>query len=284
MASANSPTVRKRRLCSELRRLREAARLTCDEVGQQIGCTGSRISRIESGRLGIRPGDVRELLDVYGVTGAEADALVLLAREARQRGWWQAYNDVMSHAFKTFVGLETEASAILSYESHYVPGLLQTPDYARELFLAVRPSYEAGKVERHTALRMARQSVLTSDSPPDFWVVMDEAVLRRTVGGPDIMRAQLERLTAAGEMPNVTLQVMPFTSGAHGGMGSGFMVFEFPDEIDSRVVYAENIAGATFLEEPSEITRCTVAFNHLRSAALPDVQSLALISQVAKSL
>jgi transcriptional regulator with XRE-family HTH domain len=284
MASAKSPTVRKRRLCSELRRLREAAKLTCDEVGQQIECTGSRISRIESGRLGIRPGDVRELLEVYGVTGPEADALVLLAREARQRGWWQAYSGVMSDSLKTLVGLEAEASSILSYEPFFVPGLLQTEGYARELFRTVRPTPDAEKVHRQTELRMARQQVLVAESPPDLWVVMEEATLRRRVGSAGIMKQQLAHLMVIGEMPNVTIQVVPFDSSVHFGMGSGFVVFGFPNVADTSVAYVESIAGALFMEEEAEINRCSMAFNHLRGAALTDAKSAALIAQVVKTL
>ncbi|MEV0455107.1 helix-turn-helix domain-containing protein [Catellatospora methionotrophica] len=284
MASAKSPTVRRRRLCGELRRLREAAGMTCEEVARQLECTASRISKIEGGRLGIRPGDVRELLDIYKISGAEADRLVLLAREARKRGWWHVYNDVTSDAFRTFVGLETEASSITSYEAHYIPGLLQTEDYARELFLAARPTLDPERVARRTELRMARQQLLTQASPPDLWVVLDEAVLRRRTGRPDVMRAQLEHLLLSGDLPNVTIQVVTFEAGFHYGMGSGFTIFQFPDPLDESVAYTENIAGAMFMEDKAEISRYSMAFNHLRSAALSDSRSKQLVSDVARSL
>ncbi|GHJ49472.1 transcriptional regulator [Catellatospora sp. TT07R-123] len=284
MVSAKSPTVRRRRLCGELRRLREAARMTCDEVGRELGCTGSRISRIESGRLGIRPGDVRELLDVYRVTGPEADRLVQLARDARQRGWWYAYNDVVSETMKTFVGLEAEASSIQNYEAHFVPGLLQAEPYARELFEGVRPTLDAETVQRRLALRMARQQVLHRADPPDAWFILDEAALRHRVGGAGVMRAQLDHLLEIGELPNVTVQVIPFAAGVHFGMGSGFVVFDFPDPLDTSVAHTENLVGAVFWEEQSEVDRCRVAFNHLRSAALSDVGSRVFIGDMAKEI
>ena len=284
MAHPTSPTVRRRRLASELRRLRESARLTCDDVGERLGCTGSRISRIETGRLGIRPGDVREMLDLYDVTGAEADRLIQLARDARQRGWWQAYNDVLTEEFKTFVGLEAEASSILDYEAHYVPGLLQTQAYARELFRVWRPSVDPSKVDRLTAVRMERQELLRGPNAPDLWVVIDETILRRNVGGPAVMREQLDRLLAASEYPNVTIQVVPFDAGAYVAMGSAFIVFEFPDALDESVAYMENLARGLYLEDKDEVAACTLAFNHLRAAALPDHESTALITEVAKGL
>ena len=284
MAASTSPTLRRRRLASELRRLREQAKLTCDEVGARIGCTGSRISRIENGRLGIRPGDVHELLEIYQVTGPLRDQLVQLAREARKRGWWQAYNDVLTDEMKTFVGLEAEATSIMNYEAHYIPGLLQTEAYARELFLAWRPSVSAEAVERLTRVRMARQDVLAKSDRPTLWAVLDEAVLQRAVGGPGVMREQLHHLLTLSEHGQVTLQIFPFRSGAYHPMGSGFIVFEFPEPADQPIVYLENLAGGLYLEDPAEVAQCIVGFNHLRANALPDHESAALIAQVAKSL
>ncbi|MDG4795487.1 helix-turn-helix transcriptional regulator [Micromonospora sp. WMMD1082] len=284
MAASTSPTLRRRRLASELRRLREQARLTCDEVGERLGCTGSRISRIEKGRLGIRPGDVHELLDVYGVTEPLRGQLLQLARDARKRGWWQVYNDVLTDEMKTFVGLETDATSIMNYEAHYIPGLLQTEAYARELFLAWRPSVTTETVEKLTKVRMARQTVLSSADRPTLWAVLDEAVLQRTVGGPGVMREQLHHLLTLSEHGMVTIQIVPFRSGAYHPLGSSFILFEFPDPRDQPVVYMENLAGGLYLEQPAEVAQCIVGFNHLRANALPDHDSAALIAQVAKSL
>ncbi len=189
-----SPTVRRKRLTTELRRLREQAGLTCEDVGQRLECSGTRISRIETGRIGARPGDVRELLEIYGVTGAGADALVQLARDARRKGWWHAYGPALPPWFEAYVGLEADAVRLRDFQPMVVPGLLQTADYARAVLRGAPQAGRGTDIGRLVALRMQRQAILDQASPPQAQVVLGESVLRALVGGPAVMRAQLRRL------------------------------------------------------------------------------------------
>ncbi len=191
MAASPSPTVRRKRLGIELRRLRENARLTCEDVGQRLDCSGTRISRMETGRISVRPGDVRELLEVYGVLGDEADALVQLAREARRKGWWHTYGRVLPTWFEPYIGLEFEAATLRDFQCMVVPGLLQTKEYARAVLRTAPTAGPAEDIDRQVALRMDRQATLDQQEPPDLWVVLSENVLRAQVGGPDVMRTQL---------------------------------------------------------------------------------------------
>ena len=191
MAASPSPTVRRKRLGIELRRLREQARLTCEDVGQRLDCSGTRISRMETGRISVRPGDVRELLEIYGVLGEEADALVQLAREARRKGWWHTYGRVLPTWFEPYIGLESEAAALRDFQCMVVPGLLQTKEYARAVLRTAPTACPPEDIDRQVALRMDRQATLDQQDPPDLWVVLSENVLRAQVGGPDVMRTQL---------------------------------------------------------------------------------------------
>src|SRR6266853_228704 len=181
MAAEHSPTVRRRRLALELRRLREAARLTCEEVAEHLECSTSKVSRIETGRVSVSPRDVRDMLDLYGVSAQQGASLVQLARDSRQKGWWHAYSDTIQPQFATYIGLESAASEIRIYEVNLIPGLLQTEDYARAVIRAGMMNSPSEDVERSVALRMARQPAVTRDDPPKVWAVMDEAALRRRV-------------------------------------------------------------------------------------------------------
>jgi transcriptional regulator with XRE-family HTH domain len=284
MAASPSPTVRRKRLGIELRRLREEAGLTCEQVGQQLDCSGTRISRIETGRISIRPGDVRELLEIYGITGAEADALVLLAREARRKGWWHTYGRVLPPWFEAYVGLEAAAVRFRDFQSMVVPGLLQTEDYARAVLRAAPDPGSAEDIDRQVALRMERQAILGQANPPYLWVVLTESVVRVHVGGPAVMRAQLRRLLDVAERSNVTLQVLPFSTAAHVHPISPFTILEFPDAGDPTVVYLEHLTGSLFLEAAEEIARYTVVFDQLRAEALGTAPSMDLIASVAAEL
>ena len=197
MAASPSPTVRRKRLGIELRRLREQADLTCEDVGHRLDCSGTRISRIETGRISIRPGDVRELLEIYGVTGAEADLLVQLAREARQKGWWHTYGRALPAWFEAYIGLEAAAVRFRDFQSMVIPGLLQTEEYARAVLRAAPYPGSADDIDRQVALRMERQNILAQPGPPDLWLVLAESVVRVQVGGPPVMRSQLRRLIDA---------------------------------------------------------------------------------------
>jgi transcriptional regulator with XRE-family HTH domain len=284
MAANSSPTVRRKRLGIELRRLRERASLTCEDVGQHLDCSGTRISRMETGRISVRPGDVRELLEIYGVTGAEADPLVQLAREARQKGWWHTYGQVLPTWFEAYVGLEAAAVRFRDFQPMVMPGLLQTEDYARAVLRAAPNPGSAEDIDRLVALRMERQAILSQANPPDLWVVLSENIVRVHVGGPAVMRAQLRRLIDVAERSNVTLQVLPFTTAAHVQPISPFTILEFPDAADPTVVYLEHLTGSLFLENEEEITRYTVVFDHLRAEALGTAPSVDLIARAASEL
>jgi transcriptional regulator with XRE-family HTH domain len=285
MTGEHSPTVRRRRLAAELRALREAAKLTCEEVAEHLECSASKISRVETGRVSVSPRDVRDMLGLYGVDPQQLDSLVQLARESRQKGWWHAYSDTMQPRFATYIGLEDAAAEIRTYELNLIPGLLQTTDYARAVIGAGNLTGSQEDVERRVALRMARQPMLVSaPSPPQFWAVLDEGVLHRTVGGRGLMRLQLEHLLELGELPNVAVQVIPFTAGAHPGMGKPFVILAFPERADTDVVYLEDYTSTLYLEDVDEIDRYNVLFNHLRATALSFEESAALITSVAKGL
>jgi transcriptional regulator with XRE-family HTH domain len=284
MAASPSPTVRRKRLGIELRRLREHAGLTCEEVGHRLDCSGTRISRIETGRISIRPGDVRELLEIYGVLGAEADLLVQLAREARQKGWWHTYGRALPAWFEAYIGLEAAAARFRDFQPMVIPGLLQTEDYARAVLRAAPSPGTAEDIDRQVALRMERQGILDQPSPPDLWLVLTESVVRVQVGGPEVMRSQLRRLIDVAGRSNVTLQVLPATTAAQVQPISPFTILEFPDAADPTVVYLEHLTGSLFLETDAEISRYTLVFDHLRAEALGKAASIDLIAGVAAEL
>jgi transcriptional regulator with XRE-family HTH domain len=281
MARGNSPTVRRRRLASELRRLREASQLTIDEVGEKLECSASKISRIETGHVGVTPRDVRDMLELYAIDEDQREALVQLSREARKKGWWHAYNEVFTGSF---VGLESDASALHTFQALLVPGLLQTEDYMRAVIRAIRPDHGEDEVNKRVAGRVARQKMLTDPQPPEYWAIIDEAVLHRTVGGPAIMRAQLLRLIEVSDLPHVTLQVVQFGAGAHAGMENPFLILGFPEPADPDVVYVENTTSGSYLEEPSDVYRYTLMFDHLRASALNPAETLRMVRQAADGL
>jgi transcriptional regulator with XRE-family HTH domain len=280
---SRSPTVRRRRLAAELRRIREERNLTIDQVADELDWHATKLSRFETGRRAVQPSDVRALLALYGVGPDEHDALLALAREARQRGWWHAYGQAVPEWFEVYVGLESEASALHIYESEFIPGLLQTEDYIRAVHRAAQIRVSEEEVDQRVAVRVERQKLLSGDDPPHLWAIINEAAIRRTVGGADLMRAQLEHLVKAAMLPNVTLQVLPFSVGAHPAMGGGFHVLGFgPD--DSEVVYIEYPTGTIYLEKRPEVERYTLMFDYLRAAALPTEASRELVAHVAGEL
>ena len=284
MPTEQSPTVRRRRLALELRRLREAARLTCEEVAEHLECSASKISRVETGRVSVSPRDVRDMLELYGVPEQQRDSLVQLSRDSRQKGWWHAYSDPVNPQFTTYVGLESAASEIRVYEVNIIPGLLQTQDYARTMIKAGMMNGRHEDVERKVALRMARQPALTRDDPPMLWTVVDEAALRRRVGGTELMRAQLEHVLELSSLKNVAMQVIPFGAGAHPAMGRPFVILVFPERIDPDVVYLEDLTSALWVENVDEVDRYNVFFNHLRATALSFESSAALMAAALKEM
>jgi len=281
MVRAHSPTVRRRRLSGELRRLRDHAQLTIDDVAEKLACSASKISRIETGHVSVTPRDTRDMLKLYGVEPNQLEALVQLAKEARKKGWWHSYNEVFTGAF---VGLEAETSSLRAYQALLVPGLLQTEDYMRAVIRAARPDATEAHVEKRVKARLARQRLLTDLDPPRYWAVIDEAVLCRTVGGPKVMRAQLNWLIARASLPHVTIQVLPFSAGAHAGMEGPFLILGFPEQADPDVVYVDNTTAGIYLEEPAEILRYTLMFDHLRAAALAPDDTLTRIAAAAARL
>lgn len=281
MAAVPSPTVRRKRLGTELRRLREQACLTCEGVGQRLDCSGTRISRIETGRISVRPGDVRELLEVYGITGDRADALVELAREARRKGWWHRFGPVMPSWLEPYLGLEAEAARLRDFQSMVLPGLVQTEDYTRAILRAAPDAGSAGDIEQQVALRMERQAVLDGAAPPELGLVLSEGALRVQVGGPDVMRAQLRKLAEVAGHGQVTLQVLPAGAAAHVQAVSPFTILDFADPADPPVVYTEHLTGSLVLDNPGEVRAYTAVFERLRAEALPPGPSLDLIAASA---
>lgn len=279
MSRGRGPTVRRRRLASELRRLREAADLTIDDVSEKLECSASKISRIETGHVGVTPRDVRDMLQLYGLGGDDREALVQLSREARTRGWWHAYSEVFTGAF---VGLEADASSLRAFQALLVPGLLQTERYAHAVIRAMRPDADEQEVARRVTARMQRQQLLAELTPPEYWAVIDEAVLHRAVGGADVMAEQFDRLLQAAALPHVTIQVVPFGAGAHPGMEGPFLILGFPEQADPDVVYVDSTTGGAYLEMPDDVRRYALMFDHLRAAALKPDDSTDLIAAIVR--
>jgi len=274
-----SPTLRRRQLGQELRRLREAAGTTIDQVAERLNCSASKISRIETGQSGVSSREVRDILAAYEVEGELAEWLVEMAREAKQRGWWQLYGTVLTSAY---VGLEAAAAELRSFEPLVIPGLLQTEEYARAMVLAGWPDMSTEEVEQRIRVRMKRQSLLFQDDPLQLSIILDEAALRRPVGGIDAMRRQLDKLVNAAGLPHVTLQVLPLSAGAHGGMDGAFTILLFEEQANQNLVFAANGAGGLFLEKDEEIERYASIFAGLQRGALSPARSIEMIATLAK--
>ncbi|MBV1853272.1 helix-turn-helix domain-containing protein [Catellatospora tritici] len=279
MTVRQSPTVRRRRLGAELRRRREHAGITLEYVADKLECSQSKISRIETGHNSVTSRDVRDMLTLYGAPPEDVDELVEIAKQARQKGWWHPYTNVLVGAY---VGLEAAASEICAYEQQVVPGLLQSAEYAEAMLRAACPDWSNDQVMQRVRVRLKRGSLLTQDDPIRFSAVLDESVLSRPVGGDTVMRRQLRLLAEAASKPNVTLQVLPFERGAHAGMDGTFTILEFAEAGDSAVVYAENATGGLFLEKSDDLEKYLLIFEHLRGAALSPSESAALIAQLAE--
>ncbi|MFE9107645.1 helix-turn-helix domain-containing protein [Actinomadura geliboluensis] len=285
MTARRSPTVRKRRLAAELRRLRKERGLTREQVAERIGCAPVTITRIETGQSGARLGEVSLMLEVYGVTGDEREALLQVAKDARKRGWWHQYSSTIPAWFQVFVGIEEEASSVRVYQPEVVPGFLQTEAYARSIHLAepVVPSEE--ETDRNVALRMERQKrLLATNDAPDMWIVLSEGVVRRRVGGSEVMREQLVHLLELSHHPQIMIQILPFRAGAHPAMQGGFTVLSFPEPLDPDVVYVEYRQGSLYLEKQVEVDSYTQMFNHLCAQALGREGSRELITRVTQEM
>jgi transcriptional regulator with XRE-family HTH domain len=279
--ATGGPTVLRMMLGAQLRRLREGKGISRDAAGWEIRASESKISRMELGRVGFKERDVADLLTLYGVTDEQERATLLsLAREANQPGWWQMFGDVLPSWFQAYVGLEAAASVIRTYEVQFVPGLLQTEEYARAVIVNGRSSASPDEVERRVRLRMRRQELLARPGGPMLWAVVDEAALRRPIGGGDVMRDQMKALTAAAKLPNVRLQVVPLGSGGHAAEGGAFTILRFPDKDLPDVVYVEQLTSALYLEKREEVDLYSAAMERLSAEAEPPNRTVDILAQL----
>jgi transcriptional regulator with XRE-family HTH domain len=285
MTVSIGPTVRRRRLGTELRRLREAHSIKLEEVAEQLGVAASTLSRIETGKAPTRSAYLTAMLEMYGVDDpGQRQVLIDMAREGHRKGWWAAYEDVLPTGFGIYVGLEAEAASLRAYESLVVHGLLQTEEYARAVTTTVHRKLATDEIERLVSLRMHRQDAMLRADPLELWLILDEAVVRRAVGGPELMHNQLTHLADASLWPNVTLQLLPFSSGPHPFLNGPFCIIEFPERYDPDVVYTENVAGQAYLERDRDVRICAEGFDLLRAAALSPADSRDRISAIASEI
>ncbi|MFE7834719.1 helix-turn-helix domain-containing protein [Streptomyces sp. NPDC057474] len=281
MASNVNPTVRRRRLGQELRRLRELKGMTAEEVAERLLVSQSKISRLENGRRSISQRDVRDLCGVYDVEDQRVvDSLMQMAKDSRQQGWWHAFGDV---PYSVYIGLETDAASLRVYDPQVVPGLLQTRPYAEALIAGALPETTPGDIDKRVQVRLRRQERISApEGPLRLWTVLDESALRRVVGNRSLMREQLEYLVEQSQLPHVTVQVIPFDMGAHPGLNGQYAILEFPDASDSSVVYIEGVTSDLYLEKPADVQKYSVMYEHLRAQALNVDQSRQFIAGIAK--
>ncbi len=285
MPARRPPSVRGRQLAAEIRRLREVRMLTGEEVASQLSWSASKISRIETGRSPVTVSDLRRLLDFYRVPASRHARLIELARTAEQRGWWDVYADALKEGYSAMIELEAIAGSMRQYDPSLMPGLLQTQAYMEEIVRSSLLVDPPGVVPQRVEVRLTRQAVLTrKEDPLELTAVLDEAALRRQVGGPEVMREQLLRLVEMAVRPNVGLQVLPFSQGSHPAMSGGFTILRFPGAIESGVVYLENRTSDIFVEHDAEVHDYNLAFDRLRELALGQEQSIALINEIANQL
>ena len=278
-----SPTVLRIILGKQLQTLREKAGMSYEQAADTIYASAWTLRRMEKAEVGLKLNYVKSLLMAYGITDVrEIDTFLELAREANKPGWWHSYTDVLPAWFRVFPGLEQAAGLIRGYEPHCIPGLLQTEDYAHGLTAAGYPNATPDETDRRVALRMARQQILSRPEPPRLWVVIDEAVLRRPVGGPGVMRAQVDRLIEVTTKPNVTLQVLPFTAGAHPVMYGMFHLLRFPAAELPDIVYGENLTSAFYLDKPTDVAGYTEALDRLCAQASPADKTAGILRRIRK--
>jgi transcriptional regulator with XRE-family HTH domain len=279
IAESANPTIRQRELGIRLRELRGRVGLTVEEVGRQMLCSATKVSRLETGSRRASLRDVRDLVRIYGVTDqAEADALMELARQSREPGWWTKYDD---YVLSPFLGLEQEAAAITVFSMYFVPALLQTTDYAGAIIRGIERKIEPAALGQRVEARMRRQRLLDSETPPRYRALLDEAVLHRHVGGRPVMRAQLEKIVETALSEKATVQVIPFEAGAHASEDSYFCLLEFGEDLQQGpVVFVESLFSNRYLERPAEILRYREAVDYLRDAALSVQDSINLITKI----
>ncbi|MFD7504005.1 helix-turn-helix domain-containing protein [Streptomyces sp. NPDC059850] len=281
MTSNVGPTVRRRRLGQELRRLRQEKGMTAEEVAEELMVSQSKISRLENGRRSISQRDVRDLCRTYKVEDkALVDSLMQMAKESRQQGWWNAFGDV---PYSVYIGFETDAASLRVYEPQVMPGLLQTPEYAEAVISGALPEVAPDQIGQRVQVRLRRQERITDPlGPLRLWAVVDEAAMRRVVGNHKIMSDQLEYLVRMSHEPHVTVQALPFGMGSHPGMSGQFTILEFSDESDTSVVYLEGVTSDLYLEKLTDVQSYSMMYEHLRAQALNVDQSRQFITEVAQ--
>ena len=276
-----SPTLRRRELASRLRELRKQAGLTVEDVARELLCSPPKISRIETGTRSPTLRDVRDLCRLFGVSDAEQARLMVIAREAKQQGWWNKFDDL---GIESLIGLEIEAKRISSHDASVVPWAFQTEQYARAVIKGILPRIDDRILDERVTARMTRQELLRSAEPPYLWSLIDESALRRAVGGSGVMRDQLSKIVEVAATPNVTMQVVPFESGAQPGLDNTFMLLEFDSSAHPPVVFVESLAGNLYLERDAEIERYREALEHLRASALSPPNSINYVEEIREAL
>jgi transcriptional regulator with XRE-family HTH domain len=281
VASNVNPTVRRRRLGQELRRLRELKGMTAEEVAERLLVSQSKISRLENGRRSISQRDVRDLCGVYEVEDHRiVDSLMQMAKDSRQQGWWHSFGDI---PYSVYIGLETDAASLRVYDPQVVPGLLQTRSYAEALIQGALPEATPADIEKRVQVRLRRQErIAAEENPLRLWAVLDEAAVRREVGSKQVMIEQLEYLLEMSQLPHVTVQLIPFQMGAHPGVSGQYAILEFPDAADSSVVYIEGVTSDLYLEKAQDVQKYAVMYEHLRAQALNVDQTREFIAEVVK--
>jgi len=284
-AQNDGPTVRRLQLGARLRNLRLAKGVTRDKAGYEIRASESKISRMELGRVSFKERDVVDLLKLYGVEDpAEQDRLLTLAREANTPGWWHSYGDVLSTWFQNYLDLEQAAELIRTYEIQFVPGLLQTDAYARAVIMLGHGGATPEEIDRRADLRMARKQMLQRHESPRLWAVLDEAVLRRPIGGKEVLREQIESLLAMCEQPSVRLQVIPFESGGHAAAGGAFTILRFPYPDMPDVVYLEHLTSGLYLDKREDVDHYAAAMGRLTIEAEPPARTPELLHKALRDL
>ncbi|MCC3651714.1 helix-turn-helix domain-containing protein [Streptomyces sp. S07_1.15] len=286
MASVKPSTVLGRQLGDDLRRFRERAGMSTADAAEVLDCTKGKISRIENGHVPVRLPDLNALVQAYGVEDPAArDRLGTLARRANRRrreGWWHQYGSVLGDAYRDQIEMESICDSIRTYQVQLVPGLLQTAEYGRAVTVASRAWQTPEEIDQFIQVRLARQERLTGEQPLEFWAVLAEGVLRQQVGGTEVMRAQLEHMIAVAERPNITIQVLPFSRGAHSGMFGPYLLMSFPQVASLDLVLTESPTGNIWMEGESEVACCRALFDDARTAALPPTESIAFIQRIAE--
>jgi transcriptional regulator with XRE-family HTH domain len=283
--AASGPTVRRMLVGAQLRRLRESRGISREDAGWAIRGSESKISRMELGRVGFKLRDIADLLTLYGVIDEEErGTLLAMAREANQPGWWHEYGDLLPSWLQSYLDLEAAASLIRTYEIQFVPGLLQTEAYCRAVIRLGHNGAKPDEIDRRVSVRIARKQLLTRANAPKLWVVLDEAVLRRPIGGREVMRAQIQALAEAASMPNVRLQILPFRVGGHAASGGAFTILRFPEPDLPDVVYVEFLTNAYYLDRPDEVDQYSMAAARLFVEAEPLAGTPAILREATRDL